>query len=286
VRADVLATFCLLGAFGHGAVVKAQATLEDIKSKRSTRAVSNDASRAASSALKQSASKRYSRTLQTTLSDAAGCSQLAATALEKAHASAMCTPGPAASKALALHGFSDRKKLLGEPLWQQALRSLMESLPAEQEVDAVFGERRAARAWHRERVAVRRALKARWAGPLWRQSTHVWRRHFAAVRHGQLLEFWYSAAHALMGVAPVLVVDLGLAVVTSATSSVLTLHAPVASLTAASPREWRLATATARMPRPCRNTRTGAGHGGAPRETHAQECSLGCIVNDHSRPKT
>lgn len=146
-------------------------------------------------------------------------------------------------------------------VWRAALNSLLESLPAQPEVDAIFAERRRAAEWRRERTAVARALRATWVGPLWRRSVS-WRRHFAAVRDRQLC-FWYSARHALNGVSPVLIVLLENATLVNPLhdnqasdmedsplhpaavdddAPVLTLHAPVLA-TPDMPREWRLAAA-------------------------------------------
>lgn len=173
-----------------------------------------------------------------------------------------------ASSARVSHGAAERVRAAATAppaskpaVWRAALNSLLESLPAQPELDAVFAERRRAAEWRRERTAVARTLRATWVGPLWRRSVS-WRRHFAAVRDRQLC-FWYSARHALNGVSPVLVVllknatlvnplqdssasDMGNSTPHPAAvdddAPVLTLHAPVLA-TPDMPREWRLAAA-------------------------------------------
>mmetsp|Transcript_2696 Transcript_2696/g.3683 ORF Transcript_2696/g.3683 Transcript_2696/m.3683 type:complete len:226 (+) Transcript_2696:3194-3871(+) len=130
------------------------------------------------------------------------------------------------------HGQAEQARAASAPpvpktaRWRLMLNSVLETLPAEPELDSIFFERRRANLWRRQRRAVCNSLNASWSGFLWRKST-AWRKHFATIQNNKLC-FWFQPRHALNGVTPVLVLDIGASIllpVNEAKFELLTIHA-------------------------------------------------------------
>lgn len=230
IRADIAGLLGIAAAFGPGLYDRIHRTMEREAPRAYLRRLADDCDAAARSSGISTAASSCATTSADALRSLASSVSASHGAAERMRAAATDCPKPTPA------------------FWRVALASLLEGLPAEPELDAVFSDRRRSAEWRRERAAVARALKASWVGPLWRRSVS-WRRHFAAVTDNRQLCFWYSARHALNGVSPVLVVLLNnasLAVPLPETIDrdlpVITIHAPALNAPT-SMREWRLAAA-------------------------------------------